>query len=81
MNDFEYDDDKSAANQEKHGIDFLVAQALWNDPDLLEIRAKASVPCHRSYRPKTLVCCRHLQKRKNSAHFCEAFPQKRGRAV
>jgi len=41
MNDFEYDDDKSAANQEKHGIDFLVAQTLWNDPDLLEIRAKS----------------------------------------
>ncbi len=41
MNDFEYDDDKSTANQEKHGIDFLVAQALWNDPDLLEIRAKS----------------------------------------
>ena len=41
MNDFEYDDDKSAANQEKHVIDFLVAQALWNDPDLLEIRAKS----------------------------------------
>ena len=41
MNDFEYDDDKSAANQEKHGIDFLVAQAVWNDPDLLEIRAKS----------------------------------------
>ncbi|PKM09812.1 MAG: toxin [Gammaproteobacteria bacterium HGW-Gammaproteobacteria-3] len=41
MNDFEYDDDKSSANQEKHGIDFLVAQALWNDPDLLEIRAKS----------------------------------------
>ena len=29
------------SNQEKHGIDFLVAQALWNDPDLLEIRAKS----------------------------------------
>jgi hypothetical protein len=41
MNDFEYDDDKSAANQEKHGIDFQVAQTLWNDPDLLEIRAKS----------------------------------------
>lgn len=32
MNDFEYDDDKSSANQEKHGIDFLMAQALWNAP-------------------------------------------------
>jgi uncharacterized protein len=41
MSDFEYDDDKSQANLEKHGIDFLDAQALWNDPDLLEIRAKS----------------------------------------
>ena len=23
----------------KHGIDFLSAQALWNDPDLVEVRA------------------------------------------
>ncbi len=41
MSDFEYDDDKSQANLEKHGIDFLDAQALWSDPDLLEIRAKS----------------------------------------
>ena len=41
MRDFEYDDAKSQANLEKHGIDFLDAQALWNDPDLLEIRAKS----------------------------------------
>ena len=41
MSDFEYDDAKSQANLEKHGIDFLDAQALWNDPDLLEIRAKS----------------------------------------
>lgn len=41
MSVFEYDDDKSATNQEKHGIDFLAAQELWNDPDLLEIRAKS----------------------------------------
>lgn len=41
MSDFEYDEDKSKANEEKHGIDFLAAQALWNDPDLLEIQAKS----------------------------------------
>ena len=41
MSDFEYDDDKSQANLEKHGIDFLDAQALWEDPDLLEIRARS----------------------------------------
>ena len=41
MSDFEFDIDKSQANLEKHGIDFLDAQALWKDPDLLEIRARS----------------------------------------
>ncbi|SDB61062.1 hypothetical protein SAMN05660653_03166 [Desulfonatronum thiosulfatophilum] len=41
MIDFEYDDGKSLANLEKHGIDFIDAQALWRDPDLLEIQAKS----------------------------------------
>ncbi|MEX0902818.1 MAG: BrnT family toxin [Pseudohongiellaceae bacterium] len=41
MSDFEYDDDKSQANLKKHGIDFLDTQALWKDPDLLEIRARS----------------------------------------
>ena len=41
MSDFEYDDDKSQANLKKHGIDFLDAQVLWEDPDLLEIRARS----------------------------------------
>ncbi|NQX87414.1 MAG: BrnT family toxin [Halioglobus sp.] len=40
MPNFEYDDRKSAANLVKHGIDFIDAQALWLDPDLLEIPAK-----------------------------------------
>lgn len=41
MSTFEFDDDKSDANLEKHGISFLDAQALWNDPDLLEVQAKS----------------------------------------
>jgi hypothetical protein len=41
MTGFEFDDDKSKANLEKHGIDFQAAQELWKDPDLLEIRAKS----------------------------------------
>jgi len=41
MDEFEYDDEKSRANLKKHGIDFLAAQALWKDPDLLEIRARS----------------------------------------
>lgn len=43
MGDFEFDDDKSVANRAKHGIDFLGAQALWNDPDLLEVQAKRTL--------------------------------------
>ena len=37
---FEFDDSKSQANLLKHGIHFIDAQALWNDPSLLEIPAK-----------------------------------------
>jgi uncharacterized protein len=35
---FEYDQAKSAANLQKHGIDFEEAQELWRDDKLLEIR-------------------------------------------
>ncbi|MFK7733160.1 MAG: BrnT family toxin [Pseudomonadales bacterium] len=37
---FEFDERKSNSNFEKHGIDFIDAQALWSDPDLLEIQAR-----------------------------------------
>lgn len=39
---FEFDPAKSRANNEKHGIDFDAAQALWDDPGLLEISARTS---------------------------------------
>ncbi|QSA99348.1 BrnT family toxin [Methylococcus sp. EFPC2] len=39
---FEYDQDKNIANLAKHGIDFEQAQALWEDPELLEIPAKTT---------------------------------------
>lgn len=38
---FEFDESKSLANLEKHGIDFLAAQELWDDPDALEVKAKS----------------------------------------
>jgi len=41
MSDFEFDDEKSLLNFQKHGIDFYVAQMLWQDPDLLQIQAKS----------------------------------------
>lgn len=37
---FEFNSNKSESNRHKHGIDFEQAQALWNDPLLLEIPAK-----------------------------------------
>jgi hypothetical protein len=40
--EFEFDPDKSDKNKEKHGIDFFEAQALWDDPDLIEIPAKTT---------------------------------------
>jgi len=36
---FEFDIRKSQTNLKKHGIDLVDAQALWKDPDLLEIPA------------------------------------------
>ena len=38
--EFEFDPRKSAVNKSKHGIDFVEAQALWNDADLIEIPAR-----------------------------------------
>ena len=37
---FEFDPVKSTANKEKHGIDFVDAQVLWDDPDRIEIPAR-----------------------------------------
>ena len=38
--DFEFDPRKSASNQRKHGVDFVAAQALWDDPDRLQLPAR-----------------------------------------
>jgi hypothetical protein len=37
---FEFDPAKSAANKAKHGIDFVEAQALWSDPERVEVPAR-----------------------------------------
>jgi uncharacterized DUF497 family protein len=38
--EFEFDPSKSEQNKAKHGIDFVKAQALWEDVDLLEVPAR-----------------------------------------
>ena len=40
MLSFEYDENKSKQNLAKHGIDFDVAQSLWDDPRVLELPSK-----------------------------------------
>jgi len=40
MIDFEYDERKSLSNLKKHGIDFIDAQALWFDSEVLEVQAR-----------------------------------------
>ncbi len=66
---FEFDPAKSAANKAKHGIDFVEAQALWADPDRLEI------PARQMDEPRTLVV-----GRMNDRHW-SAVVTPRGDAV
>jgi len=40
--DFEFDTGKSKANEAKHGIDFIEAQALWLDEMRVEIPARTA---------------------------------------
>jgi hypothetical protein len=42
MRYFEYDEQKSLTNMHKHGIDFVEAQRLWADSELVEIQAKTT---------------------------------------
>ena len=39
--EFEFDENKSKYNKEKHGIDFLEARQLWNDLKRVQIPAKS----------------------------------------
>ena len=38
---FEFDEAKSCANKAKHGIDFLEAQELWHDDNLLRAASRS----------------------------------------
>lgn len=40
--EFEFDSKKSEGNKKKHGIDFYEAQALWDDPNFIEIPVKTT---------------------------------------
>ncbi|AFZ52472.1 protein of unknown function DUF497 [Cyanobacterium aponinum PCC 10605] len=53
---FEYDSHKSQSNAKKHGMDFVEAQQLWQDEDLLEIPTKTETE------PKWIVIAKLKQK-------------------
>jgi len=40
--EFEFDSRKSRSNAQKHGIDSVEAQRLWNDPDLIAVPARTT---------------------------------------
>ncbi len=40
---FVFDQAKSAANRQKHGIDFVAAQTLWKDSRLFQVQLFSSV--------------------------------------
>ena len=41
MNVFEFDQEKSKSNLDKHDIDFIQAQVIWDDPDFVEVQVKS----------------------------------------
>ena len=53
---FEFDASKSETNKRKHGIDFIEAQALWDDPDFIE------VPAITTDEPRSLVVGKIAEK-------------------
>jgi uncharacterized DUF497 family protein len=53
---FEYDERKSFSNKKKHGIDFVEAQALWDDERLFEAHISTS------QEPRCLVIGKIAQK-------------------
>jgi uncharacterized DUF497 family protein len=85
MNEFEFDDDKSRANLQKHGIDFHVAKELWKDPDLLEIQAKSG--SERRFLLIGRIGAKHwsaivtYRDRISTLDFSQAVAQERGRAI
>lgn len=54
--EYEFDRAKSDSNRRKHGIDFVEAQRLWEDLDMLEI------PARTEDEPRSLIMARIREK-------------------
>ncbi|WP_241537548.1 BrnT family toxin [Cyanobacterium aponinum] len=68
---FEYDPHKSQSNVKKHGMDFVEAQQLWQDEDLLEIPTKTETE------PKWIVIAKLKQKHKTETLDCRNYLSRR----
>ncbi|MHB0763779.1 BrnT family toxin [Stutzerimonas sp. NM35] len=83
MDEFEFDEAKSQANLQKHGIDFVAAQGLWKDPYLLEIRAKSED--EQRFLLVGKIGAKHwsavVTYRPYSPDFSQALPQAGGRVL
>jgi uncharacterized DUF497 family protein len=82
MSWFEYDEIKSRTNREKHGIDFVQVQRIWDDPDQLVIPARTEDEPRflaiGRIEGKPLVGCIHRAGNQDPAHFSPPFPQRGG---
>jgi uncharacterized DUF497 family protein len=59
-----FDDFFRVDNMQTHGIDFIEAQALWSDPDYIEIFVKTTGE------PRFLVICRIAAGQGGAAAWC-----------
>jgi hypothetical protein len=73
--EFEFDPVKSQANLAKHGIDFVAAQALWDDAERIE------VPARTTDESRWLVRHRCLPRRPRADHLHAALPERREAVV
>ena len=76
--EFEFDERKSIANRNKHGIDFVEAQRIWNDLEHVEI------PARTEDEPRYVVIVKIDDRswsavitfREEKNHLCKAVPER-----
>jgi len=81
---FEFDESKNRANESKHGIDFVEAQGLWLDPDLLRLPARSDAEprsCSSQDQGPALVGDHDLSRRDDQADLCQEIAHQGGAGV
>ena len=72
--EYEFDPLKSESNREKHGVDFVQAQELWQEPHAhrgaCAYDGRAAVACGRPDGRQALVGCGDLPGGQDQDHLC-----------